>query len=444
MSTTVNTSAADDAIRRAYQATRESTYDANHASNAPDDAPSSTIDDRIRAAARRAVHAGPRAANKSWLSRYRIPLSAAAVVMLSSSLMMVAVNERAELRSDTSVESVADKPVAANAPAPVAPQEAKISEVAKEKSRQSEGEQKRDEMTRARTPLTSTAEKSHPPPPAMLAKKPSFVPPPEVAVTAPPIPSATLAPAPIRKKEASTAPVVPLVAPVANIAPMASDAAAPGADTYRAPPAPPSSRAALSAPTQPPPPPVMSPPATPAPLPAAPAPAAAAPAPTSTPSAAPKISGTTQSAPSVTLAETRRSVPSSSVRGFSSDSAANAPQRGPKEVESENASRKSDTVAQPMVADKTNIRSDGISAQSWISQLTELKRAGKDIEFRRELTRFRKTFPNEGLPKELVDFEVELANARAGAVRTNERANEPTKPAETDAPNSPPAETPPK
>jgi hypothetical protein len=438
MSMTVNTSAADDAIRRAYQATRESTYDANHASNTSDDAPSSAMDDRIRAAARRAAHAGPRVANKSWLTRYRIPLSAAAVVMLSSSLMMVAVNERAELRSDTSVELIAAKPVAANAPAPVAPQEVKISEVAKEKSRQSEAELKRDEVTRARTPLTSTVEKPPPPPPAMQAKIPNFVPSPEVVVIAPSAPPAALAPAPIRKKEAPIAPpVVPPAAPVATIVPMASDAAAPGADAYRAPPAPPSSRAALSAPTQPPPP-VMSPPAAPAPLPAAPV--AAAPAPTSTPSTAPKISGAAQSAASVTLAETRRSVPSGNVRSFSSDSTANAPQRGPKEVESESAFRKSDTVAQPIVADKANIRSDGISVQSWILQLTELKRAGKDAEFRRELTRFRKTFPNEGLPKELVDFEVELANARAGAAR----ASEPTKPTEADAPSSPPAETPPK
>jgi hypothetical protein len=55
--------------------------------------PSHAIDDAIRAAARRGVSAGPVALHKSWFSRARFPLAAAATVLLTGSLIFVGMRE---------------------------------------------------------------------------------------------------------------------------------------------------------------------------------------------------------------------------------------------------------------------------------------------------------------------------------------------------------------
>lgn len=53
------------------------------------DEPPADLDDAIRAAARRAVHAGPRPAERSFVQRWRVPLSVAALVVVSASLTLM-------------------------------------------------------------------------------------------------------------------------------------------------------------------------------------------------------------------------------------------------------------------------------------------------------------------------------------------------------------------
>lgn len=76
-----------DAVSRAYRDARD-----QEGVSPPD-----TLDDAIRAAARRAVHAGPQPIGKNWLRRWTPPLAVAAVVVLSVSVVFVAVEERPEL-----------------------------------------------------------------------------------------------------------------------------------------------------------------------------------------------------------------------------------------------------------------------------------------------------------------------------------------------------------
>ncbi|MEO8386012.1 MAG: hypothetical protein ABI583_12265 [Betaproteobacteria bacterium] len=66
-------------------------------SDAGSDGPPAAIDDAIRAAARRAVKSGPRSASKSWVSRWSAPLSAAALVVLTTSVGFLALDEKPEL-----------------------------------------------------------------------------------------------------------------------------------------------------------------------------------------------------------------------------------------------------------------------------------------------------------------------------------------------------------
>lgn len=61
------------------------------------DDPPAALDEAIRAAARRAVKAGPHSAKNPWLPRWGSPIAAAAVVMLAVSVLFVAVDERPEI-----------------------------------------------------------------------------------------------------------------------------------------------------------------------------------------------------------------------------------------------------------------------------------------------------------------------------------------------------------
>jgi hypothetical protein len=453
----LTSSAADDAIRRAYQATRESMYDAAHEDEPnANEVSSATMDDRIRAAARRAVQSRPGPLHKNWFTRHRLPLSAAAVVMLSSSLMMVAVNERAELLPETKIASVASSASSTNdaLTPPSKPMgvalEPKISKSTQDKlTAEATGDTakfKREEKGRARIadessnpsgierlrgqltpPVMSPAspsatppvpiEKVQPPPAIRSGTPPTFVPPPEVALQTPPTQAK----------------------PTTRVTNEAKQDKAPQAVTSAPTPAP--SANLISAP-----PPAA--PASPAPTPAP----VTAPSPITTPLAesAPKLA-----APAATMAKDTTERRTVGARGMASEIGTNAPQRGLSDSESDNALKKSDSGSTSRVADKVIARNDGPPVQSFISQLTTLKRAGKDAEFRRELTRFRKLYPNELLPKELTEFESELANARAKAVPSTPPVlqsvlpppapqNEPNKPEENSAPNPPPVETPPK
>ena len=104
-----------DAVRRAYQgAAREN----------DNVLPPVAIDDAIRAAARRAVQAGPQPVGKNWLRRWTPQLAVAAVVVLSVSVVMVSVEERPEL-APAPVQKItlprqSEKPEASIASAPPA------------------------------------------------------------------------------------------------------------------------------------------------------------------------------------------------------------------------------------------------------------------------------------------------------------------------------------
>ncbi len=77
------------------------------AAAALDDSPSSAMDDAIRAAARRAVHARPQPIQQKWFARNRMPLSMAALVMLSASLVMVVQHEKPDALSETKMMPIA-------------------------------------------------------------------------------------------------------------------------------------------------------------------------------------------------------------------------------------------------------------------------------------------------------------------------------------------------
>ncbi len=89
------------------------------------DLPSGAMDDAIRAAARRAVKSQPHAVNKSWISRWSTPLSAAALVVLSVSVGLIAIDEQPDLAPASLKEVAKPKvvmpPAALSIPAPVAP-----------------------------------------------------------------------------------------------------------------------------------------------------------------------------------------------------------------------------------------------------------------------------------------------------------------------------------
>ncbi len=76
-----------DAVGRAYR----------DAHKREDELPPAALDDTLRAAARRAVSAGPQPVSKNWLRRWTPPLAVAAVVVLSVSVVFVAVDEHPEL-----------------------------------------------------------------------------------------------------------------------------------------------------------------------------------------------------------------------------------------------------------------------------------------------------------------------------------------------------------
>ena len=78
---------ADSYLRVAEQRYRESSVDE----------PSATVDDAIRAAARREVSARPRLAGSPFSASWRIPLSIAAVVLVSVTLTLLLVDHKAHL-----------------------------------------------------------------------------------------------------------------------------------------------------------------------------------------------------------------------------------------------------------------------------------------------------------------------------------------------------------
>jgi hypothetical protein len=365
-------SAEDDAVRRAYQATREAAGGSAVDAAFPDEPPVS-IDNAIRAAARRAVHARPKAVGKNWLTRYRTPLSAAAVIMLSASLVMVAFNERADLRPDSTLASTAQK-----APAPATTQSEKTAgsvppprvDVAQPHVR-AEADSNRilyDMAAPVKREMNQPAQKS-------------------TAPTPPParIPEAKQKPVSETIREYSPPPPAPKPAEKSAIATLGSVSE-------------PASQPAMS-------PKVLAAPATPA----APPPAAVAPVIAPAVAAAPALAASFE--PPAEL------VAKSAAKKAEQDATART-----KEVKADSGSgAKAEDVKrrEPMqaalarAADKTPEAAAVDPFQAWITRLTGLKRAGKDSEFRDALAQFRKLYPRREIPSELTEYAAALQNTES-------------------------------
>ena len=88
-------------------------------------APPAALDDTIRAAAHRAVFAGPQRAGKSGIRRWTPQLAVAAVVVLSVSVVIVSIEERPKL-APASIQKIALNRVAEAPPEAAAPVQARI------------------------------------------------------------------------------------------------------------------------------------------------------------------------------------------------------------------------------------------------------------------------------------------------------------------------------
>ncbi len=111
-----------DAVSRAYRDARD--RDADHM------APPAALDDAIRAAARRAVHAGPQPVGKSWIRQWTPQLAVAAVVVLSVSVVFVAIEEKPEL-APAPIQKMTQARRADAPAAEMAPRETKDDDVAR-------------------------------------------------------------------------------------------------------------------------------------------------------------------------------------------------------------------------------------------------------------------------------------------------------------------------
>ena len=106
---------------------------ASHAyKNVGADVPTPAMDDAIRAAARRVVRSQPHAINKPWISRWSMPISAAALVVLSVSVGLIAVDEQPDRMSASLKEVVRPKAaiVPATPPMPAAESAAPVARIA--------------------------------------------------------------------------------------------------------------------------------------------------------------------------------------------------------------------------------------------------------------------------------------------------------------------------
>jgi hypothetical protein len=92
--------------------------------NAESELPPTAMDDAIRAAARRAVKSQPHAIHKSWISRWSTPISAAALIVLTVSVGLIAIDEQPDqapaLLKEVARPKLSTPPAAPSIPAPAA------------------------------------------------------------------------------------------------------------------------------------------------------------------------------------------------------------------------------------------------------------------------------------------------------------------------------------
>jgi hypothetical protein len=359
--------------------------------------PRAIIDDAIRAAARRAVSSAPTSIGKRWTARWTTPLAAAATVMLTSSVIFMAVRDRPEVAPPIADMVVAreagkvtateaaknvvpatpafdsdttDKRVYVPAPAFVSNDQTRQLNQAKEK-KSSAAESTADPamarmqdssnrvmlsplapsevtVSQQKIPLAPTKQIA---PPAELARATSAAPPAAPSITAPKVLKETKAEVAsnlnaqdaTRKKQTDSEATAALTAEATGKLAPPPPAAANVAGVSAAPP-PPQTRMLAKPATVPEP---VTPRADMSP------PVAAAPAP----------------APAADNME------------------------------------KSPTVSQRTTSFTSEKSDKAESAEAWIKRMTELKRQEKSKELTEEITRFRKRYPGVELPKELTEVQ---------------------------------------
>jgi hypothetical protein len=349
--------------------------------------PRAMIDDAIRAAARRAVASAPTSMGKRWTARWTTPLAAAATVMLTSSVIFMAVRDRPEV-----APPIANMVVLGEA-AKVAPSEVEKNAVAPKRGAESDAADKRAdfpapafvgndqprELTQAKEKKLSAAEAERAPAITRMQDNsnrvlqlPSVSTPPQKAR---PAPAKQIAPS---MDLSGVAPAAPPFVPPTGARKVLNEAKAESAsnlsaqDATRRKQSDSEATAALTAEATgkvvPPPPaavsvaPALAPPQ---------ARALAKPAPAPEP-AMPRAdaSATTPSIAVATTAET---------------------------------SEKSSVVTQRAIMASSE-KADKIEpADTWIKRMFELKRQDKTKELADEIARFRKRYPAVELPKELTE-----------------------------------------
>jgi hypothetical protein len=219
----------DDTLERDLQALKS----AYHAG--ADAVPPAHLDDAIRAAARRAVHAKPGSAGTSWRGSTSTPLAAAAVLVLVVSVGFLSLDRPEVSELGQAAEAPVMKAAPPGATVPAAKQEDKLPAMAEKKldvqpdskdsfaQRQAESTSMGTSGARLAEPSARNRQRSDanvaiaPPPP-------NFVPPPEVVSSTPP--PATMPPAPPQKAAMLSAPAV-VSAPVIEATPTPPPSPAP-------------------------------------------------------------------------------------------------------------------------------------------------------------------------------------------------------------------------
>lgn len=222
-----HTTPEDDAFLRDLAEVRSAYRNASVSTS--DDGPRKSVDDAIRAAARRAVHAGPGTRKRPWVNAWSRPLSAAALVVLTATITMVAIDDPVYVEKQVSPLTVENIP-AAPAKAANAKLDAAVEAVAdttakriaptgksSETAISSEGRAKEKRTADARVAQAPVAAATPNPaaPPVYAPPAPALVPPPEVRVAesvAAPVATPSVAPAVAAAPLAALPPPAPLAA----------------------------------------------------------------------------------------------------------------------------------------------------------------------------------------------------------------------------------------
>jgi hypothetical protein len=351
--------------------------------------PRAMIDDAIRAAARRAVASAPTSLGKRWTARWTTPLAAAATVMLTSSVIFMAVRDRPEM-----APPIANMVVLGEA-AKVAPSEVEKNAVAPKPGAESDAADKRAdfpapafvgndqprELTQAKEKKSSAAEAERAPAitraqdnanRVMQTPSATATPPPQKAS---PAPAKQIAPS---VELSGAAPAAPPFVPPTGARKVLNEAKAESAsnlsaqDATRRKQSDSEATAALTAEATgkvvPPPPTAVS---------VAPAPAPPQARALAKPAPAPE--------PVMPRADANATTPSIAAAPIS------------------DALEKPSAITQRAITASSE-KADKIEpADAWIKRMTELKRQDKTKQLADEIARFRKQYPAVELPKEITE-----------------------------------------